>query len=421
MSTQEGLPHPTATIGCQFNPIDPTFAQKPRDFYELARREAPVCYVPHFDMWLVSRYDDIVTVLRDPHRFSSSKAAEPPEALPPEVLTILQEGYPPAGAIVGTDPPMHQRIRALVSGAFSPRRIAAMEPSVRAIADELIDCFSAQGSADLVEQFAYPLPMTVIIDMLGIPRSHMGQVKSWHDALFGSMFVVGVPTEQRVEFAREGVTYQHYLGDIVADRRISPRDDFITALVEARAFDAEPLSTGEIVWILIFLVTAGHETTTNLIANMMMLLLEDPAQWKAVVGNPSLFTAAVEETLRVEAPFLLMRRTTTEQVELGGVVIPKGAAVGLLNGSGGIDENVFNSGARFDIRHPHPKPHLGFGSGIHYCVGALLARQEGRIALQSLSERLPNLRLAPAFEAVYEPNVFLRALKRLPIVWDVGD
>lgn len=421
MSSTPGLSLASAEIAREYNPLDSSFLQRIYPFFARLRREAPICYAPQCNLWLVSRYDDIVAVFRDTKRFSSATAAESPFSIPDEVQAILDEGYERTPMLVGYDPPLHARVRALVGEAFTAQRIAAMAPAIRALVHELIDGFSHAGSADIISQFAAPLPFAVITDLIGVPREDRGLVKAGHNDFFAALFTPGLPLEERMARARGTVAYERYFGAMVEDRRKTPREDVTTALVQARwEGEGEPLSTGEIVWALCFLIGAGHDTTTGLIANLLLHLFRNPEQLEAVLSDPGMISAAIEETLRFDPPFLPARRVTTEPVEVGGVLLPLGAQVALLLGSGNHDESAFDAPDRFDIRRERGKPHLGLGHGIHYCVGAALARAEARIALEALAERLPGLALAPAFKPVYEPNFLFRMPKQIPIVWDVA-
>jgi cytochrome P450 len=410
----------SATIGGEYNPLDPAFARELYHYYARARRDAPICYAPHYNLWLVSRYEDIVAILKDTDRFSSAAAAAPAAPIPPEVQAILDEGYERTPMLIGHDPPEHARIRALVGSAFTPQRVAAMAPSVRALAHELVDGFAGLGQVDIMREFAFPLPFTVITELIGVPRDDRAQVKAWHNDIVAATNIPGLPVAVQAAHARRAVDYQRYVAALVEERRAAPRGDIATSLAEARTENAEPLSTPEIVWLLMFLIAAGHDTTTNLIGNMLLHFMREPAQWQSLSDDPKLIAAAIEETLRIDPSFLPVTRVTTGPVTLHGVELPKGALVALLIGSGNHDEAVFDAPEQFDIRRPRSKPHLGLGHGIHYCVGAPLGRLEARIALEVLRERLPNLRLTPGFVPAYAPNFLFRALAQLPLVWDVS-
>ncbi len=416
--TVDYSPHPTSATSVGYNPFDHGFAQNPYAFYATARRDAPVCYSPLHDVWVVSGYDEIVAVARDPILFSSADNLSFPFPLPAPVEAVMKEGfYPIASGLFNNDPPGHTRARALAMTAFTPARVASMEQTIRALAHSLVDAFVKEGHAELMSQFAHPLPMTVIADLISLPRKDMAQVKAWHDD-FMTLFTPDLPLEKQFSCARSLVAYQHYYAALIEERRVDPRDDLTTALVQARLEDTKPFTTEEMVSQLILLLSAGHETTTSLIGTMLRLLLENPEQWRALGENPSLATAAIDESLRFEAPVQMEPRTTTAPAELGGVTIPRGARLHIYYGSANRDSAAFKDPDRFDIHRSKPQRHLAFGHGIHFCIGAGLARLEGRLALEVLRERLPNLRLAPGFAVEYSPSFFFRQPNRIDIVWD---
>jgi cytochrome P450 len=411
-------PHPTAAIGAGYNPFDPAFTHDPFPFYAAARRAAPVCFSEAFQTWVVTGHDEIVALTRDPALFSSASILDVPFPLPDEVLAVLHEGYyPMAPGLFNNDPPGHTRARALATSAFSHARIAAMEPSIRALAHALVDGFVSDGEADLLDRFAYPLPMTVIADLVGVEHREMAQVKAWHDEWM-SLYAPDLSLEQQLKGARALVAYQRYYTDLIEDRKASPRDDLATALVEAHIEGETPFTTPEIVSQLIILLSAAHETTTSFLANMVRLLLEDPARWREVSADPALIPAAMDESLRFEPPVHMEPRVTRAQASLGGVAIPSGARVHAMYGAVGRDPALFEDPDRFDLHRPHRHGHMAFGHGIHYCLGAALARLEGRVALEVLKERLPGLRLAPGFAVEYTPSFFFRHLKRVDVQWD---
>lgn len=410
----------STNIAAEYNPLDPGFTRNLYRFYARMREEAPVLHAPQYGLWLVSRHHDIVSVLRDPVRFSSAAAMEPAAPLPPEVQAIVDQTYARSHGLVAADPPLHTRVRALAGQAFGPRQIARMEPRIRALTHELIDEFVHLGRADALPQLAFPLPMRVILDLIGIPGDDVTRIKSLHDDWTATFYSVGLPLEEQVASAHRTVLYLRYLADLVEDRRNAPRDDLTSVLVHANTPAAEPLTTGELVWLLAFLVSAGHVTTTNVIATSLLHVLLRPGCWPSLLGAPALLPSAIGEAIRLDPSFLLVRRTTTQQVELAGVQIPQGASIGLLVASGNRDPAAFVAPDDFDIERSCPKPSLTFGHGIHYCIGAMLGRLQARIALEVLGERLPNLRLPEGFVPEWQPHFFIRTLTGLPVHWDVG-
>ena len=410
--------HPSAAIGRDYNPFDSAFQANPYAFYARARREAPVAWCPQFNTWLVTSQELITHALKSPTLFSSLHNLDNPMVLPAEIEAVLATAghYPLAPGLFNNDPPGHTRVRALFSKAFTAQRIAEMETGIRKLTEGLVEKFARQGHVDLVPALAHPLPMTVIADLLGVPRADMSRVKQWHDS-WVSLYNPQLTLEQQHVAARSCVEYQRYYADLLAERAAHPTGDLTTALVQARMEGERPFTTGEMISQRVILLSAGHETTTSLISSLLYNLLRHPEQWQAVREDPSLIEAAIEETVRFTSPVQMEPRVVTETTELGGVKLPQGARVSIVYGSGNHDERAFEDPATFNIHRPHVGRHVGFGWGIHYCIGAPLARLEARVALEVLRDRLPHLRLAPGFQPEYEPSFYFRALKRLDLVW----
>ena len=400
-----------------FNPMAPDQVEDPYTILARMRRELPVFHSPLFDLWVVSRYSDIAEVEKDPSRFSSAGALDARSEPHPEVLQVLQQGYAKFVSLVQSDPPDHTRTRAVFGKALSAQRIAAMEPEIRATADVLIDGFIRDGKADLIQQFAYALPGFLICDLLGVPRSDMEQLKRWSDEKTLLMSATA-PLEQQVQAAHGFIAMQRYFIEKLEERSKSPREDLLTLLVPQSMGGTAPLSHQEAVCNAMDLMAAGHETTTGLIGNGLWLLLRHPEQLQALRDNPGLLPNAIEEMLRMESPIQGFFRTVTTETQLGGVTVPKGARLFILYASGNRDETQFSEPQRFDIHRAEAKKHLAFGKGIHFCVGAPLAKLEGRIAFEHLLRRLPNLRLRTEVPTVRRPYFMLRGFDQLPIAWD---
>lgn len=399
-----------------YNPLSAEQRENPYALFKRAHREAPVFFSPRFNLWVVTRYEDIWTVLKDPARFSSAQSTAVSAAPPREVLEVIKEGYPEVATLVTSDPPAHTRFRSLVNKAFTPRRIAERETRIRQIAHELVDAFAAAGRADFVWQFAYPLPMTVIAGILGVPSADLDRFKKWSDHAVERLSV-GLPVERQVECARSIVEFQHYFKARIEERRLEPRDDMLTDLVKARIEGHAPLTMAEMLSILQQLLVAGNETTMNLLGSLIVLLLEDRSRWDAVRNDPTLAPRAVEEALRMETPVQGLFRTTTLEVELGGATIPAGAQLQLLYAAGNRDTKEFPEPEAFRLERPNAAGHLAFGGGEHFCLGASLARLEGKIALEVLGERVPDLRLTPGQSLDHVPHFFLRGFEHVWVEW----
>jgi cytochrome P450 len=409
---------PGGSLGALFNPFAPDQLEDPFPLYAQARREEPVFYSPHLDTWVITRYADLCAVTRDPVSFSSVGALEAKPNLPAEVSAILSTGHLEFLSLVQSDPPDHTRIRNVFNKALSSQRVAALEPKIRELAGALLDAFVEDGHADFVTQFAFPLAGCVISDLLGVPRSDIKQIKQWSNDKQVLLAASG-PVERLVESAHGFVALQRYFHEHLASRGRAPRDDLLTLLVPAELGGAAPLSVQEAVCNAIDLLAAGHETTADLLGNGLSLLMANPDQMAALRADRSLLTNAIEEMLRMEAPVRGLFRTATTTVELGGVTLPKGARLFALYAAGNRDEAQFPDADRFDIRRQDASTHLSFSKGIHYCVGNILARLEGRIGFELVLERLPNVRRDAKRPSERRPYLILRGYEHLPVEWDV--
>lgn len=407
------------TLGQDYRPLEKPQLDDPHPFLARLRREAPVVLAPAFHLWLITRYQDVLSILKEPRRFSSQDILRSPRELPKEVTTLLEDaGFTQEYPLIGEDPPAHTRIRGFVGKAFSSPRMAALAPRIRQIAHEYLAALERQaGSADIVAGLTYPLPMRVATELLGIPQEDMHRIKKWCEEpvlLFNS----DQTPEQQRERAQRIATYWRYLKDLVEDRRRNPRpNDILTTLIEARIEGERPLETREMVNLASVLVFASQETTTNLIGTALVHLLRHRESWRALCEEPARIPQAVEEVLRYDAPAAAMMRSTMEDVVLSGTAVPKGARLLLLFSSANRDEEVFEHADRFDISRESAARHLGFGYGTHFCVGAPLARLQALIALEGLTQRLPNLRLVPDEPPVYLPNLLNRGPQRLQVAW----
>jgi cytochrome P450 len=387
----------------------------PYPLYQQARERAGVFYADAFDLWVVTRYDDVRDVLTDTARFSSAYLIRTPHTPATGVTEILREGYPEVRILLNQDPPEHTRARSLVVKAFAPRRVRALEPRVQEITERLIDGFAEHGEADLVGRLALPLPLRVICELIGLPVADAEQLRAWTDDL-KLLTLFGATPEQQIQAAHGSVAYERYLAGQIEQRRREGRDDLLTDIITARVDGAQPLTTEEIISLLMTLVFGGHETTANLIGTALLLLLQRPQLWQAAT-DPELVDAVVEETLRADSPVQGIFRIAVTDTQISGVAIPAGAHVFPLFGSANRDPAVFTDPDEFRPRRTHVERHLSFGRGIHFCVGATLARLEARTAITTLARRIPGLRLAPGFRAPYLPNLMHRGPSRLDTVW----
>jgi cytochrome P450 len=407
-----------AIAASDYNPLLPQVRANPYPYYAALRRESPVHQIlPGAPFYAVSRYDDVCAVLHRPEVFSST------------ALQILAQGggisfSPNSGALAGhrllrssmmiaTDPPDHTRLRGLVNRGFTPRRIAALEPRLREIASACLDPVLHSGRMDLMRDFAIPFPVTVIAQLLGVESERHGLFKHWSDTV-----VIGLSGASQ-QFSREEVRaaadeMADYIDSIVADRRARPRDDLISIL--AAAEDGDALAAGEVLAFVVLLLIAGNETTTNLIGNAMRALLAHPDVLERVTRDRSLLPAMIEEALRYDSPIQGIPRKVTQEVELAGTMLPKDAFLMVLFASANRDEGQFPDPDRFDIDRKS-REHVAFGHGIHFCLGAALARLEARVAFEAVLARTRNLRLEATEVPVIESNL-LRGPKTLPLSFD---
>jgi cytochrome P450 len=399
------------------SPIDPEVVEYPFDYYHKLRSQDPVHQATGEDFYLVTRYDDVATVMKSPDRFSSRSGPgfrRPPS---PEVQEVMTQGYRIVNTLLTNDPPQHTRYRSLVNTVFTPKKVSTLESGVYVIANELIDGFIDKGTVEFVSQFAVGVPMIVIATALGVPRGDMASFKRWSD---DSMAQIGgmITPEQGVECARSVVELQRYFAAKLEERRSDPGDDLLSLLLAARVDGEEPLTTEEMLAIVHVLLVAGNETTTNLIASTMMLLVQHPDQLAKVLVDRSLIPNLIEESLRMEPPVLSNRRVVRIDTDINGCPVSEGAQIHVVVGSANHDEAVFDQPENFDVTRSNARSHLAFGQGVHYCLGSALARLEARVAFEVLLDRITNIRLAPGATLRHLPSMSVRALEQLDLEFD---
>jgi cytochrome P450 len=392
-----------------FNPMDPEFLADPYPTYHRLRDEDPVHHSP-LDFWVLTRYEDVAAVLRDPRFIKeplvSMVAARFGVTVPPGVgLSMLDR-----------DPPDHTRLRSLVSKAFTPRVVEGLRPRIQKMVDDLITRVEAVGTMDLIEEFAYPIPVNVICAMLGVPVEDHERFKGWSLDIARGLDSVWLPPESEIP-KRSGAA-RHAIGDymrgLIAERRASPRGDLLSALIAAEEA-GDKLSEDELIATCILLLIAGHETTVNLIGNGTLALLRHPEELRRLRETPGLIPSAVEELLRYDGPVQRTARITSTEVTIGGRTIAKGEMVMPFIGAADRDPSQFPDPDRLDLGRADNR-HIAFGWGIHFCLGAPLARVEGQIAIDTLVRRLPRLTLVDD-EPEYRQSLTLRGLKALPVTF----
>lgn len=405
-ATEQSLPTP--------NLASPQFKANPYPFYARLRAEAPVYRTTLPDRraaWLVTRYDDVVLLLKDgrfvkDRRNIGETVAKVGGHWMPPMLRPLAEN------MLDLDAPTHTRLRALVHKAFTPGRIAGLQGRIEALCDELLAPVRATGRIELMHQYALPIPTTIIAELLGIPVADRHRFHAWS----ARIVQVSAPTDGLMAMPAI-VQLLRYVRRLVDKRRSQPADDLLTALVQAEE-GGDTLSSDELLAMIILLLIAGHETTVNAIGNSTYMLLQNPAALEELRADPSLMNSAVEELLRYAPPVeMATERYAREDLELAGVPIRRGDLVLGVIGSANRDARQFADPDRLDLRRT-PNRHLAFGQGMHYCLGAPLARLETQIALRTLLAQLPTLRLAvsPA-QITWRKGMFLRGLDRLPLLF----
>jgi cytochrome P450 len=394
-----------------FNPFDPAVLSSPIEFNRRLVNEAPVYRDPHTNLVLVSSYERVLDALKRHEDFSNRFGqAMGGRAAPREELTeVMKEGYPAVDTMLTADPPEHKRFRSLVNKAFTPRRVERLEAEIQKLADELVDAFIGEGRCRVISQFCVPLTLTVIADQLGVPRSDLPQFRRWTDGFVAQLGGMA-SGDAEIEAARLIVEYQHYFAERLADARSAPRDDIISDLVRARIEGERPLDTSESLSIIQQLLVAGHETTASAIAAGLVLLIEHPDQMALVREDPSLIPNMVEEVTRLATPTQNMWRVATRDCKLGDFEVSKGDFIFVRYAAANRDPAHFPDPDRFDLRRENASEHLAYGHGIHFCIGAMLARKEMLIAFRTLLSRLGGLQLAPNQTLTHKPNMLLRGL-----------
>jgi cytochrome P450 len=396
-----------------FNIWDPEFRSNPYPHYGALLSGPPnVITVGPMTFALVARYADVTVGLRDHEHMSSVGPPPPPQA--------YQGRFSGARNMLGSDPPRHSFLRKMVSRDFTPRRIREMEPRIREIARNLIDIAARNGDFDVMSGVANALPVMVIAEMLGVPPDHYEQFKHWSDTVVsGDNTLPGTPLPEEFHAATKAL--RDYFAEEIERRRKQPGTDLVSALVAAHddaEAKTETLSADELLAFVLLLLLAGNETTTNLIGNGMLALGRNPAQMDLLRQHPEMMPRAIEEILRYDGPVQSTIRFTTENVNVWGTALPANLGCFIIVAAANRDPAQFADPDRFDISR-EPRDHVALGEGIHFCIGAPLARMEGAIAIGAMLERFPRLRLKnPNAEVVYKGSYFLRGLNSLSMSID---
>jgi cytochrome P450 len=405
-------------VAQEYRPLDETMLADPYPFLASAQREEGPFFSEELNAWVVTRYSDILAILRQPALFSSRDTMRPLVTYTPRVRALMQE-FPNSARLVNSDGEAHKRLRSAVMSSFAKERIDALEPFIHSTVERLLEQFSGLGEADIIASLGYPTPMFVVFHLLGIPDEDLERCKQWSDdylVLISSQ----ITEEEQMVCARSHSAFCTYLATLIQDREREPREDIISDLVTAQE---NRLTQSEIINALHSFVIAGHVTTTDLIGNGLRVLLEQNALWQDLCAHPENIPWYVEEILRYDSPVHGFFRTALQEVEIGGSKLPKDASLFLAYGAANRDEAQFSMPESFDIAHfmpPVRAAHLAFGHGMHACLGSQLARLEARIIFATLAERLPGLRLVPEQRLLHKQTLMLRGYQQLYVQWDLS-
>ncbi|MEU6482163.1 cytochrome P450 [Streptomyces sp. NPDC047017] len=395
-----------------FDPWDPAFVADPCPAYAELRARGRVLHYAPSDQWLVPHHADVSALLRDrrlgrtyQHRYTHEEFGRTPPAPEHEPFHVLNDH-----GMLDLEPPDHTRIRRLVSKAFTPRTVERLKPYVHKLAGDLVAGLVEAGGGDLLADVAEPLPVAVIAEMLGIPGPDRARLRPWSADICG-MYELNPSEETAARAVRASVEFSEYLRELIAARRKEPGEDLISGLIAAHD-EGDRLTEQELISTAVLLLNAGHEATVNATVNGWWALFRHPDQLAALRADPALIPSAVEELMRYDTPLQLFERWVLDEIEIDGTVLPRGAEVALLFGSANHDPEVFAAPGRLDLAR-RDNPHISFSAGIHYCIGAPLARIELAASMAALLEQAPSLTLAA--EPERKPNFVIRGLSDLKV------
>ena len=411
---------PVTALGEAFNPFTDPYISNPYAFYAQARREEPVFYSPEIEHWVVSLYKDVKTILQDTKTYSARMAQSPIKPWPQTAVDLLKaQNFKLIPNLSNNDPPSHTHVRRFLNDAFTPRRIQWLEPHVRRIVNEAIDSFIHMGKCDLVKEMLYETPAQVLFTFLGIPSRDIEKVKAWSAGR--ALLTWGkLSDEEIIAQMPTFIEYIRYCYDLVDKLDENPGEDYTSELLNRlKSEQPKGFDKNRVVITLFGLLMAGHETTTNQSGNGIRTLLQHRESWQALCQDPTLIPNACEELMRYDSSVITWRRVAKKDVTIEGITIPKDSQILVLLGAANRDEAHFENGEKFDIYRRNAKQHVSFGQGVHYCLGAPLARLELRIFLEELTHRIPSLRLVEEQTYTYSPNTSHRGPDSLWVEWDV--
>ncbi|HEY1651513.1 MAG TPA: cytochrome P450 [Acidimicrobiales bacterium] len=388
-------------------------------WFTRARAEEPVFYSSVLGYWVATRHEDVHEVLTTPDVYSATVATTPVRPICDEALAILVGGGWRHRSVFSTDAPDHTRFRALIQRVFTPKRVAGFEPFIRQQVEAACDRMEGVDPVDVIAELCYPVPGLAILELLGFPHSYLAEMKVGATARI-QLATGRLSVDEQVATAHLLVESWRFAGDLVASRVDDRRGDLMSDLLAVRDGNDAVLTLDQLTSMLLTFFSAGHETSTYMLANALLHLLADRPAWAAVGADPALAADAVEETLRFDTPIYAWRRLTLTDTTLGGVAIPAGEIVLAALGSANRDPDLFPDPDRFDVHRVGARQHFAFSKGIHYCIGAPLARLEGRIALEGLSRRFPDLALADGKPRPYLPSAVMHGPQELWVTTGAG-
>lgn len=401
-----------------YHGYEPFDMKDPFPAYAELRREEPVMYDDRIGYFVVSRYDDVKAVFEDWETFSSENAQAPVRPMGAPAKKIMEEGgFTAYSGLSARIPPEHTRIRSIASKAFTPRRYKVLEPAIRENVDIMIDKMLAAGEpGDILSDIANDLPTITILTLFGVPISRIPEIKKW-SASRALMTWAELTDEEQIPHAHNLVEYWNFCQEIVANNKANPGQDNLAADLLKLQAEGNDISDHEIASLLYSMLFAGHETTTTLISNSLRMLLSNPETYQALVEDPEKIPGAIDEVLRMAGSIVAWRRKATRDAEIAGVKIPEGSGVLLLMGSANRDASVFENPDVFDIGRENARNHMSFGYGIHFCLGNLLAKLQGKVALEEITKKIPTLRLMPGADINFIENISFRVPTSVPVEW----
>lgn len=419
MTTTEKCPAKPSAGGCPFSGMGAQYRafehEGVHEFFKQARREAPVFYSPEIDYWVVTRREDVMTVLRDADRFSASTTLEPVTPFPKELNQYLKDNHFTIEPVQSnTDRPKHTRIRMAAGQFLNAKRYAMFQPQVRELIQGYVAAMKDRSEADLIADLAYELPARVVFLLLGINDFDPKQIKRW--GFNRAVLTWGrLPQEAMMDAGKELAAFFDFSRQLVQRRREQPGDDYPSKLLQIQAEHPETLTDNEIVCLVFALLLAGHEAVTTSMGNMLFLMLEQPGVWQRLVDNPALIPNAVEEAMRFNPGMFNWRRRAIDDVVIGGVQVPKDAKLLVSLGSANRDDAHFDDPDSFDIARSNAREHLSFGNGIHVCIGAPLARFQMVTVLEELTREFPSMTLRPDQPMNWIRTICPRGLTSIPV------